>query len=178
MALRQSQNLKLSQKLLPQQILLMKLLQLPTLALEERIKEELELNPALDEDTGSATEEELYENTDNETTEEEFDDNGDVIKDESISNINDVDVEDYMAAEELDAYKYEISNKGADDETREFVVVEGLGFQELLEQQLGLRDINETEYTIGVYLIGCMDEDGYIRRDLELIVDDLAFNYN
>ncbi len=178
MALRQSQNLKLSQKLLPQQILLMKLLQLPTLALEERIKEELELNPALDEDSDSATEEELYENTDTETIEEEVDDNGDVIKDEAVSETNDVDMEDYMAVEELDAYKYEISNKGADDETREFVVVEGLGFQELLEQQLGLRDITETEYTIGTYLIGCMDEDGYIRRDLELIIDDLAFNYN
>ncbi len=177
MALKQSQNLRLSQKLLPQQILLMKLLQLPTLALEERIKEELEVNPALEEDLETSTEEELYENTDTEISEEEFDDNGDSVKDESIT-ANDVEMEDYMDAEELDSYKYEISNKGADDEHKEFVVVEGPGFQELLEQQLGLRDITETEYTIGVYLIGCMDEDGYIRRDLELIVDDLAFNYN
>jgi len=178
MALKQSQNLRLSQKLLPQQILLMKLLQLPTLALEERIKEELEVNPALEEDLETATEEELYENSDNETTEEELDDNGDIVKDESISETNDVEMEDYMDAEELDSYKYEISNKGADDEHKEFVVVEGPGFQELLEQQLGLRDITESEYTIGVYLIGCMDEDGYIRRELDLIVDDLAFNYN
>jgi len=177
MALKQSQNLRLSQKLLPQQILLMKLLQLPTLALEERIKEELEVNPALEEDLETSTDEELYENTDTEISEEEFDDNGDSVNDESIT-ANDVEMEDYMDAEELDSYKYEISNKGADDEHKEFVVVEGPGFQELLEQQLGLRDINETEYTIGVYLIGCMDEDGYIRRDLELIVDDLAFNYN
>ncbi|MDX2172418.1 MAG: RNA polymerase factor sigma-54 [Bacteroidota bacterium] len=178
MALKQSQNLRLSQKLLPQQILLMKLLQLPTLALEERIKEELEVNPALEEDLETATEEELYENSDIETNEEEFDDNGDLVKDESISETNDVEMEDYMDAEELDSYKYEISNKGADDDHKEFVVVEGPGFQELLEQQLGLRDITETEYTIGVYLIGCMDEDGYIRRELDLIVDDLAFNYN
>ncbi len=178
MALKQSQNLRLSQKLLPQQILLMKLLQLPTLALEERIKEELEVNPALDEDTDNASEEELYENTDTETTEEEFDDNGDIVKDETVSETNDVEMEDYMDAEELDSYKYEVSNKGADDEHKEFVVVEGPGFQELLEQQLGLRDISEIEYTIGTYLIGCMDEDGYIRRDLDLIVDDLAFNYN
>lgn len=178
MALKQSQNLRLSQKLLPQQILLMKLLQLPTLALEERIKEELEVNPALEEDLETATEEELYENSDNETTEEELDDNGDIVKDDSISETNDVEMEDYMDAEELDSYKYEISNKGADDDHKEFVVVEGPGFQELLEQQLGLREITETEYTIGVYLIGCMDEDGYIRRELDLIVDDLAFNYN
>jgi len=116
MALKQSQNLRLSQKLLPQQILLMKLLQLPTLALEERIKEELEVNPALDEDTDNASEEELYENTDTETTEEEFDDNGDIVKDEAVSETNDVEMEDYMDAEELDSYKYEVSNKGADDD--------------------------------------------------------------
>jgi len=179
MALKHSQQLKLSQKLLPQQILLMKLLQLPTLALEDRIKEELEANPALEEDLNDKPEEELYSNEDTDTGEEvEFDEQGDVKEDESKIIENDVVMEDYMDDEELDSYKYEISNKGADDETREFVVVEGAGFQEQLEQQLGLKDISETEYTIGVYLIGCLDEDGYLRRELELIVDDLAFNYN
>ena len=87
MALKQSQYLKLSQKLLPQQSLLMKLLQLPTLALEDRIKEELETNPALEEDSGdSATDEELYSNENSEdgepVTEEEFDDNGEVREEE------------------------------------------------------------------------------------------------
>src|SRR6478672_7006848 len=110
MALKHSQFLKLSQKLLPQQIQLMKLLQLPTLALEERIKEELELNPALEEDSDRSDEEELY------------------------------------------------SNEGADDETREFVVVEGPDFHSQVEQQLGLRDLTEQEYTIGIYIIGCIDE--------------------
>ncbi|MDP3567483.1 RNA polymerase factor sigma-54 [Sediminibacterium sp.] len=179
MALKHSQQLKLSQKLLPQQILLMKLLQLPTLALEDRIKEELEANPALEEDLNDSPEEELYSNEEVDTTEEiEFDERGEAKEDESKIIENDVVMEDYMDAEELDSYKYEISNKGADDETREFVVVEGIGFQEQLEQQLGLKDITETEYTIGAYLIGCLDEDGYLRRELELIVDDLAFNYN
>lgn len=176
MALKQSQQLKLSQKLLPQQILLMKLLQLPTLALEERIKEELEANPALEEGENESADEELYEN-ENDAPEEEYDENGDIKEDENKTN-NDVEMEDYMDDEELDSYKYEISNKGADDESREFVVVEGPGFHELLEQQLGLKDITESEYTIGTYLIGCIDEDGYIRRELDLIVDDLAFNYN
>jgi len=179
MALKYSQQLKLSQKLLPQQILLMKLLQLPTLALEDRIKEELEANPALEEDLNDKPEEEIYSNEDTDTTEEiEFDEQGEAKEDESKIIENDVVMEDYMDDEELDSYKYEISNKGADDETREFVVVEGAGFQEQLEQQLGLKDITETEYTIGVYLIGCLDEDGYLRRELDLIVDDLAFNYN
>ncbi len=179
MALKHSQQLKLSQKLLPQQILLMKLLQLPTLALEERIKEELEANPALEEDLDTSTDEELYSNEEPELGEDvEFDEFGEAKEDESKTIENDVVMEDYMDAEELDSYKYEISNKGADDETREFVVVEGIGFQEQLEQQLGLKDTTENEYTIGVYLIGCLDEDGYLRRELELIVDDLAFNYN
>jgi len=179
MALKQSQYLKLSQKLLPQQIQLMKLLQLPTLALEERIKEELELNPALEEDNQNSDEEDLYSNEESETeTEFELDDNGDK-KESEIERIDDgVGMEDYMGDDELDSYKYEISNKGADDETREFVVVEGPDFHSQLEQQLGLRDLTETEYTIGIYVIGCIDEDGYLRRDTEMIVDDLAFNYN
>jgi RNA polymerase sigma-54 factor len=180
MALKHSQYLKLSQKLLPQQILLMKLLQLPTLALEERIKEELETNPALEEDANDG-DEELYSNEnsdDSDAPEVEFDDNGDV-KDGDVKSVeNDVEMEDYMDAEELDSYKYDVVNKGPDEESRGFVIAEGLGYQELLEQQLGLKDISEREYTIGMYLIGSLDEDGYVRRELELIVDDLAFNYN
>jgi len=179
MALKQSQYLKLSQKLLPQQIQLMKLLQLPTLALEERIKEELELNPALEEDNQNSDEDDLYSNEEGETeTEFELDDNGDK-KESEVERIDDgVGMEDYMGDDELDSYKYEISNKGSDDETREFVVVEGPDFHSQLEQQLGLRDLTETEYTIGIYVIGCIDEDGYLRRETEMIVDDLAFNYN
>ncbi|HOZ87202.1 MAG TPA: RNA polymerase factor sigma-54 [Bacteroidia bacterium] len=180
MALKHSQYLKLSQKLLPQQILLMKLLQLPTLALEERIKEELETNPALEED-GDLADEELYSNEDadeNESPEIEFDDNGEAKEEEMKTSASDVEMEDYMDAEELDSYKYDVVNKGPDEESRSFVQAEGIGFQELLEQQLGMRDISETEYTIGIYLIGSLDEDGYVRRELELIVDDLAFNYN
>src|ERR1041384_4322697 len=98
MALRHSQHLRLFQKLLPQQILLMKLLQLPTLALEERIKEELEANPALEEDAEQTQEEEQYE--DEGEFEEEFDEHGE-IKETEKSN-NDVEMEDYMDAEELD----------------------------------------------------------------------------
>jgi RNA polymerase sigma-54 factor len=179
MALKQFQNLKLLQKLSPQQIQLMKMLQMPTLALEERIKEELELNPALEEDDGSNDDEDLYSNEEESDGEEvEYDESGEV-QEKEIEKIDDgIEMEDYMGDEEMDSYKYEISNKGADDEQREFVVVEGPGFQELLEQQLGLRALSEQEYTIGLYLIGCIDEDGYIRRELDLIVDDLAFNYN
>jgi RNA polymerase sigma-54 factor len=180
MALKQSQYLKLSQKLLPQQILLMKLLQLPTLALEERIKEELELNPALEEDLNSS-DEELYSNENSDevdSVDEEFDENGDIKEEEIKTSASDVEMEDYMDAEELDSYRYDVVNKGPDEDTRSFVQAEGIGFQELLDQQLGMKELSETEYTIGLYLIGSLDEDGYVRRDLDLIVDDLAFNYN
>jgi RNA polymerase sigma-54 factor len=182
MALKHSQYLKLSQKLLPQQILLMKLLQLPTVALEERIKEELEANPALEEDLNDSPEEELFSNENTEdgepVIEEDFDENGEVREEEMKTTANDVEIEDYMDAEELDSYKYEVVNKGPDEESRDYVIAGGVGYQEMLEQQLGMKEISEKEHTIGKYLIGCLDEDGYIRRELELIVDDLAFNYN
>ena len=177
MALKQFQSLKLLQKLSPQQIQLMKMLQLPTLALEERIKEELELNPALEEDDNNNSEEELYENDDAPET-----DDGEEVSDydePEITKVDDqVEMEDYMGDEEMDSYKYEVSNQGADNDNKEFVVVEGPDFHSQLEAQLGLRDLNETEYTIGLYLIGCVDGDGYIRREVDAIVDDLAFSYN
>lgn len=178
MALKQSQQLRLNQKLLPQQILLMKLLQLPTVALEERIKEELEANPALEEEGEQLNDEELY-GQEEEGPEQEVDENGEPSEqDAEAAMANDVEMEDYMDAEELDSYKYEVVNKGPDEESRDYVLAEGPNFKDQLEEQLGLKDLSEHEYTIGLYLIGSLDEDGYVRRELELIVDDLAFNYN
>jgi RNA polymerase sigma-54 factor len=179
MALKQTQSFRLLQKLSPQQIQLMKLLQLPTLALEEKIKEELETNPALEEDDNTAdSEEELYSNEESTETEEGEPEVEDFQEKEPERIDDQVEMEDYMGDEEMDSYKYEVSNKGADNDAKEFVVVQGPDFHDLLEQQLGVRALDETEYTIGLYLIGCIDEDGYIRRELELIVDDLAFSYN
>lgn len=179
MALKQTQSFKLLQKLSPQQIQLMKLLQLPTLALEEKIKEELELNPALEEDdNASDSDEELFSNEDSAETEDGEAEVEDFQEKEPERIDDQVEMEDYMGDEEMDSYKYEVSNRGADNDTKEFVVVQGPDFHDLLEQQLGVRALDETEYTIGLYLIGCIDEDGYIRRELELIVDDLAFSYN
>lgn len=176
MALRQSQHLKLLQKLSPQQIQVMKLLQLPTVVLEQKIKEELELNPALEEDILSNTEEleTDYEEVDQSEVPEEND-----FEEKQADKIDDdYDIEDYMGADEIDSYKYEISNSSADDDYFQAVAVEGPDFRSQLEEQLGLRDISEEHFTIGLYLIGCIDEDGYIRRDLDLIVDDLAFTQN
>lgn len=179
MALKQTQHLKLLQKLSPQQIQLMKLLQLPTVALEQRIKEELELNPALEEDNNELDGEEV-ENEYDEVDGSDNDDSSDFDeKEKEVDKIDDgYELEDYMDAGDLDAYKYEISNRSADDEVFQSVVVEGPDFHSQLEEQLGLRDLSEKQFAIGLYLIGCIDEDGYIRRDLELIVDDLAFSQN
>ncbi|MFN8117707.1 MAG: RNA polymerase factor sigma-54 [Bacteroidia bacterium] len=177
MALKQTQHLKLLQKLSPQQIQLMKLLQLPTVALEQRIKEELELNPALEEDNTEAETEEV-ENEYDEVDNSDSDDSND-FEEKEVDKIDDgYELEDYMDAGDLDAYKYEISNRSADDEVFQTVVVEGPDFHSQLEEQLGLRELTEKQFSIGLYLIGCIDEDGYIRRDLDLIVDDLAFSQN
>ncbi len=177
MALKQSQHLKLLQKLSPQQIQLMKLLQLPTVALEQRIKEELEVNPALEEDNNESENEEIeneYDEVDNSEGEEVSE-----YEEKEVEKIDDgYELEDYMDAGDLDAYKYEISNRSADDEVFQSVVVEGPNFHAQLEEQLGLRDLTEVQFATGLYLIGCIDEDGYIRRDLDLIVDDLAFSQN
>jgi RNA polymerase sigma-54 factor len=177
MALKQSQHLKLLQKLSPQQIQLMKLLQLPTVALEQRIKEELEINPALEEDISDLENEVV----DNEYDEVESTENEDVndFEEKEVDKIDDgYELEDYMDAGDLDAYKYEISNRSADDEVFQSVIVEGPNFHSQLEEQLGLRNLTDVQFSIGLYLIGCIDEDGYIRRDLDLIVDDLAFSQN
>jgi RNA polymerase sigma-54 factor len=177
MALRQTQHLKLLQKLSPQQIQLMKLLQLPTVALEQRIKEELELNPALEEDNNDSEGDEV-ENEYDEVDGSEQDEASD-FEEKEVDKIDDgYELEDYMDAGDLDAYKYEISNRSADDEVFQSVVVEGPDFHSQLEEQLGLRELTEKQFAIGLYLIGCIDEDGYIRRDLDLIVDDLAFSQN
>jgi RNA polymerase sigma-54 factor len=177
MALRQTQHLKLLQKLSPQQIQLMKLLQLPTVALEQRIKEELELNPALEEDNNDSESDEVeneYDEVDGSDQDEAND-----FEEKEVDKIDDgYELEDYMDAGDLDAYKYEISNRSADDEVFQSVVVEGPDFHSQLEEQLGLRELTEKQFAIGLYLIGCIDEDGYIRRDLDLIVDDLAFSQN
>jgi RNA polymerase sigma-54 factor len=155
----------------------MKLLQLPTVALEQRIKEELELNPALEEDVNdleSDNNEDDFEGEESVDGEEPND-----FEEKEIDKIDDgYELEDYMDAGDLDAYKYEISNRSADDEVFQAIAVEGPDFHTQLEEQLGLRDITEKQYSIGLYLIGCIDEDGYIRRDLDLIVDDLAFSQN
>ena len=165
--LKQSLSFKLQQKLSPQQIQLMKLLQVPTAELEQRIKQEMEENPALEEgeDTGDEepTEEEAIAEIDAEAAKEGEDD---------------FDLSDYFQDDDTPDYRLSVKNKGADDEDRETPLAGGATFQEVLMDQLALREIDERTEQLGQNLIGNLDEDGYLRRDLDSIVNDLAFAMN
>lgn len=160
--LKQSLQQKLLQKLSPQQIQLMKLLQLPTVALEQRVKEELEGNPALDEgrDTSEDEEEERYEERDDAKDEHE-----------------DIDLSDYLDDDTPD-YKYQISNHGKDDEDKDIPFSGGSTFHERLKEQINLQSLSDKEEEIADHLIGSLDDSGYLRRDLTAIEDDLAFRRN
>jgi RNA polymerase sigma-54 factor len=160
--LKQSLQHKLLQKLSPQQIQLMKLLQVPTVALEQRIKEELENNPALEEGSDSEQEEiELFEEEKNEE-----------------NSRDDFDLSQYISDDETPSYKTSIKNSGADEEDKSIPISMGKSFQEALISQLGLLKLSEEKKTVAQYLIGNFDEAGYLRRDLESIVDDLTFYQN
>lgn len=166
--LKQVQTQKLLQKLSPQQIQLMKLLQLPTIALEQRIKEEMEINPALEE--GPDTEDEAPSDFE--------DENYDDVSKEEENKRDDFSISDYMDEDEGSSYKLKANNTSPDEERKEIPFSVGVSFQDLLESQLGLKDLDDREYQIADYLIGNLDDDGYLRRDLVSIVDDIAFSQN
>lgn len=175
--LKQGLYQKLLQKLSPQQIQLMKLLQLPTVALEQRIKEELEINPALEE--GPETDEddkkdEIDEDDDGLFEEESDGENTETTKEKD----DDFALDDYMDEDEGYSYREHTNNSGPDDERREMPLAQGPGFHDLLLTQLGLQPLDDHHYQVGAYLIGNIDEDGYLRRELGAIVDDIAFSQN
>jgi RNA polymerase sigma-54 factor len=162
---------KLQQKLSPQQIQLMKLLQVPTIELEQRIKQEIEENPALEE--GDDVEEEQPTEdqaiAENESTEEATTNDDD--RDE-------FDLSDYFQDDDTPDYKLSVRNTGPDDEERELPIAGGTTFQESMRSQLSLRHADERTRQLAEHLIGNLDEDGYLRRDLDSIVNDLAFTQN
>ncbi len=163
--LKQSLKQKLYQKLSPQQIQLMKLLQVPTIELEQRVKEEMESNPALEEGLEESNSEELNER------EEEWE------KEEKSEAQEEFDFSDYMD-DDTPSYKLSVRNKGADDEERSMPFVSGSTFRDALMRQLSLRSISEREEMLAKTIIGNLDDDGYLRRDVENISDDLAFSQN
>tara|TARA_B100001093_G_scaffold120423_1_gene113179 strand:- start:30330 stop:31763 length:1434 start_codon:yes stop_codon:yes gene_type:complete len=158
--LKQSLHQKLAQKLSPQQIKLMKLIQLPTIELEQKVKDELEENPAIEE-----------------VTERSSDAQYDEIKGQD-SDSQDINVDEYLSDDEIPRYRMVANNISPDQEDKSVPIAMGVSMLETLERQLALRDLDDHQYKIGLFLIGCLNDDGYIRRDFSAILDDLAFSQN
>lgn len=142
MAINQKQVLSLQQKLSPQQIQMIKLLELPAVQLEQRIKQEIEENIALEEEERPAEEDEQPQQ---------------------------ISVDEYLREDDTPSYKSRINNYSKDDKQRPVYLTEGRSLQEYLVEQLSYRNLSERDMKLAVYLIGSIDEDGYLRRDLESI---------
>jgi len=174
MALQQSLQQKMLQRLSPQQIQLMKLLQIPTAQLEERIKEELEENPAL-EQVEEGHEDEF-------DVKDEFADNNedDFEPDGSEDEYDNIDISEYVQEgdDEVGEYKLRDDNYPDADENRTSPHKVEVSFNELMIQQLGLLKLNDIEQKIAEQIIGSLDDDGYLRREVISIIDDLAFRQN
>jgi RNA polymerase sigma-54 factor len=166
--LKQYLQFKLSQKLSPQQIQLMKLIQLPTQAFEQRIKQELEENPALD--TGKDdTDEDQFDEFDN--SEDDYNDNEEI-------NTEDINSDEYLSDDDVPDYRTQVSNYSSDDEEKVMPYAAGTSFTQHLNSQLNTFRLNDEERDIAEFLVGSVDESGYIRRTLSDIMDDLAFTQN
>ena len=148
MAINQKQVLSLQQKLSPQQIQMIKLLELPAVQLEQRIKQEIEDNIVLEEEERSPEDDEQPQQ---------------------------ISVDEYLHDDDTPSYKSRINNYSKDDKQRPVYLTEGRSLQEYLIEQLGYRNLPERDMRLAVYLIGSIDEDGYLRRDLESVADDIAF---
>ena len=161
--LKQFLNFKLSQKLSPQQIQLMKLIQLPTQAFEQRISQEMNENPALE---GGKEEPEKFDEDINDEYQE------------TIDEAPEINIDDYLSDDETPSYMLNANNYSADDQQTHMPYAAGQSFTQHLMQQLNTYRLEESEKEIAKFLVGSVDESGYIRREIADIVDDLAFTQN
>ncbi|CAI8216973.1 MAG: RNA polymerase sigma-54 factor [Flavobacteriaceae bacterium] len=160
--IKQQLQLKLSQKLSPQQIQLMKLIQLSTQELEQKIQSEIGENPAL-------------ENGKEITTAES---DSDAYEENQTIDAQDIDIDSYLSDDDIPAYRTQVSNYSADQEEKNIPVSGGISFHQMLSSQLQNLILNEQEEEIATFLVGSIDESGYIRRSVDEIIDDLAFTQN
>jgi RNA polymerase sigma-54 factor len=151
---------RLLQKLSPQQIQVIKLLEIPTMQLEQRIKSELEENPILELNETDDSDENYDEDSDDTQSDDEF------------------SLDDYLNEEDIPSYRLAANNYSKDDKQIDMPYSSGVSFHDSLIEQLGLSELDEDERLIAEYIIGNIDEDGYLRRDLLSISDDLAFHRN
>ncbi len=173
--LKQRLQQKLLQKLSPQQIQLMKLLQVPTVMLEQRIKQEIEENPALEE--GSDENDELDAQSDDLDFDDIAKDDDAETEDKEDKLDNEFDISDYIDDDDTPFYKLNTQNS-SDDEKKDIPFASGMSFQDFLLSQLGLRNLNDKEYLISSHIIGNIDDSGYLQRDIRALIDDLAFTHN
>ena len=179
--LNQNLSQKMLQKLSPQQIQLMKLLQVPTAQLEQRIKEELEANPALDEVVGDTGEDISYDDLPAESPAESATTETEDLRTEDGAEDakgDDMDLRDYYDEDEVSDYKLKDNNYPDPDEDRTMPVAVESSFHEHLTDQLGLLNLDEREFKIATQIIGSIDDDGYLRREMSAMTDDLAFAQN
>ncbi len=161
--LKQSLQQKLLQKLSPQQIQMIKLLEVPTMQLEQRIKKELEENPVLEEGNDNNIDDNSQDN---------------ISEDNVDNNQDEFTLEDYINDEDVPAYKLSAKNYSKDDKHVDIPFSVGTSFHENLINQLSLKYLDDNDYQLALYLIGNVDDSGYIRRRLDSIVNDLAFSQN
>lgn len=178
---------KQQQKLSPQQIQVIKMLEIPTVELDTRIKEEIEANPALEVDDTDEPDDNQEKLDSNETDSDSDSDNG---NDDDFSGNDDdgspsetdkndeFDIDDYFNEDEYSNYKYSVNNTSPDQENKDIPFSGGNSFQENLKSQLGLLNLSEDDMAIADFIIGNIDEDGYLRRDLESISDDILLLQN
>src|SRR5690606_7361771 len=156
-----------SQKLSPQQIQLMKLIQLPTQAFEQRLKQELEENPALE----SGKEE-------SQDMDDEYGDTFDESSDSETIDTEEINIDEYLSDDEIPDYRTQANNYSPDDEERSIPYAAGISFNQYLLNQLNTVYLDDGQWAIAEFLVGSVDESGYIRRPLPDIMDDLAFTQN
>ena len=178
---------KQQQKLSPQQIQVIKMLEIPTVELDTRIKEEIEANPALEVDDTDEPDDNQEKLDSNETDSDSDSDNG---NDDDFSGNDDdgspsetdkndeFDIDDYFNEDEYSNYKYSVNNTSPDQENKDIPFSGGNSFQENLKSQLGLLNLSEDDMALADFIIGNIDEDGYLRRDLESISDDILLLQN
>ncbi|MFM8807088.1 MAG: RNA polymerase factor sigma-54 [Sphingomonadales bacterium] len=173
MALQQRLQQKLQQRLSPQQIQLMKLLQVPTANLETRIKEELEENPALE------LEPERFEER-TETADESDTTTDHLEPEQETTDYDTINVSDYIQDDENEPGDYRLKDDHIPElpEEGSLPLQSGTSFYDALLDQLQLLNLNEKQQVIAEQIVGSIDEDGYLRRDTSAMVDDLAFRQN
>ncbi|MCF6213410.1 MAG: RNA polymerase factor sigma-54 [Flavobacteriaceae bacterium] len=162
--LKQSLQQRLLQKLSPQQIQLMKMIQLPTQAFEQKLKQEIEENPALE--------------TGKEIDDDEKDDFNDDYDSGNETIDTEINVDEYLSDDEIPSYRLQANNYSSDDDEKNIPYAAGKSFNQHLIEQLNTYSFSDKEYLIAEFLVGSIDESGYIRRPIEDIIDDLAFSQN